>query len=172
MDGSGSFETENFGVGFERHAAPENDENLLSLPLLQDFLQGQQWEFLFDIPKCAEMRRNAKTRNENARMQGIASEDGAARIQAQKGRVTMEDSKRLGIVGVVVSDLAFAEQVNDVIHEHSGIVVARMGIPYKDRNVSVISLLVDGEQDEINALTGELGKIKDVSAKAMLNKIK
>ena len=47
-----------------------------------------------------------------------------------------------------------------------------MGIPYKERNVSVISLLIDGDQDEINALTGELGKIRDVSAKTMLNKLK
>ena len=83
----------------------------------------------------------------------------------------MEESKRLGIVGIVVSDLASADQVNEVIHEHNDIVVARMGIPYKERNVSVISLLIDGDQDEINALTGELGKIRDVSAKTMLNKL-
>ena len=84
----------------------------------------------------------------------------------------MEESKRLGIVGIVVSDLASADQVNEVIHEHNDIVVARMGIPSKERNVSVISLLIDGDQDEINALTGELGKIRDVSAKTMLNKLK
>lgn len=80
--------------------------------------------------------------------------------------------KRLGIIGIVVSDLAEADRVNDVIHEHNEIVVARMGIPYRGRNVSVISLLIDGPQDEINALTGELGKIPEVSAKAMLNKMK
>ena len=84
----------------------------------------------------------------------------------------MEESKRLGIVGIVVSDLASADKVNEVIHEHNDIVVARMGIPSKERNVSVISLLIDGDQDEINALTGELGKIRDVSAKTMLNKLK
>jgi putative iron-only hydrogenase system regulator len=90
----------------------------------------------------------------------------------RKAGKEMEDTKRLGIVGIVVSDLASADQVNEVIHDHNDIVVARMGIPYKERNVSVISLLIDGEQDAINALTGELGKIKDVSAKAMLNKMK
>lgn len=79
--------------------------------------------------------------------------------------------KRLGIIGIVVSDLARAERVNEVIHQYSDLVVARMGIPYHERNVSVISLLVDGENDRINALNGALGRIPDVNAKAMLQKV-
>ena len=47
-----------------------------------------------------------------------------------------------------------------------------MGIPYKERDVSVISLLVDGTADEINALTGSLGRIPSVSVKSMLRKDK
>jgi putative iron-only hydrogenase system regulator len=102
---------------------------------------------------------------------GLMPAEERAGLRRKAGK-EMEDTKRLGIVGIVVSDLASADQVNEVIHDHNDIVVARMGIPYKERNVSVISLLIDGEQDAINALTGELGKIKDVSAKAMLNKMK
>ncbi|MDD5922103.1 MAG: iron-only hydrogenase system regulator [Eubacteriales bacterium] len=81
-----------------------------------------------------------------------------------------QKGKRLGIVGIVIEDLTKAEEVNEVIHTFNAIVVARMGIPYRERNVSVISLLVDGSTDEINALTGELGGISNVSAKSMLQK--
>ena len=84
----------------------------------------------------------------------------------------MGDEKRLGLVGIFVEDLEQADGVNDVIHESSSIVVARMGIPYKERDVSVISLLVDGTADEINALTGSLGRIPSVSVKSMLRKDK
>ncbi len=84
----------------------------------------------------------------------------------------MSEEKRLGIVGVVVEDLTQAEAVNEVIHDFSGLIVARMGIPYRERGVSVISLLVDGGQDQINALTGRLGRIPDVYAKSMLQRMK
>lgn len=83
----------------------------------------------------------------------------------------MEKEKRLGIVGIVIEDLTQANKVNDIIHDFSGLVVARMGIPYKERNVSVISLLVDGENENISALTGKLGALPKVTAKSMLHKM-
>lgn len=84
----------------------------------------------------------------------------------------MEGEKRLGIIGIFIENLDHADRVNDVIHAHSSIVVARMGIPYRERKVSVISLLVDGTTDEINTLTGGLGRIPEVSVKSMLRKEK
>lgn len=78
--------------------------------------------------------------------------------------------KRLGVVAIVVEDLEKAEEVNSVLHEFSNLVVGRMGIPYKDRGVSVISLIVDGTTDEISAMTGKLGKIIGVSVKSALTK--
>lgn len=78
--------------------------------------------------------------------------------------------KRLGVVAIVVEDLEKAEDVNSVLHEFSNLIVGRMGIPYKDRGVSVISLIVDGTTDEISAMTGKLGKIIGVSVKSALTK--
>ncbi|SEF44819.1 putative iron-only hydrogenase system regulator [Caloramator fervidus] len=78
--------------------------------------------------------------------------------------------KRLGIVGIVIEDLEKASSVNYILHEYSDIIVGRMGIPYRNRGVSVISLIVDGTTDEISALTGKLGKIKGVSVKSALTK--
>lgn len=78
--------------------------------------------------------------------------------------------KRLGVVGIVVEDLSAAEQVNSVLHDFSSIIIGRMGIPYRERGVSVISIIVDGTGDDISALTGKLGRVRDVSVKTALTK--
>ena len=78
--------------------------------------------------------------------------------------------KKLGIIGIVVEDLTKADEVNAVIHDYNDLIIARMGIPYKDRGVSVISLLVDGDTDAMNALTGQIGRIENVTAKSMIQK--
>lgn len=77
---------------------------------------------------------------------------------------------RVGIIAIVIEQLEQAEKVNKVIHEYNHLVIGRMGIPYRERNVSIISLMVDGTMDEINALTGSLGRIQHVSVKSMLTK--
>lgn len=78
--------------------------------------------------------------------------------------------KRLGVVGIIVEDLSAAEEINAVLHEFSGIIVGRMGVPYKERGVSVVSIIVDGTGDEISALTGRLGRVHNVSVKTALAK--
>lgn len=81
-----------------------------------------------------------------------------------------ELEKRIGIIGVVVEDLSAAERVNAILHEYADLIVGRMGIPYRERGVSVISLIVDGSNDEISALTGKLGRIPGLSVKSMVTK--
>lgn len=79
--------------------------------------------------------------------------------------------KRVGVVGIVVENLESAEDVNQILHDYSYIIVGRMGIPYRDRGISVISVIVDGTSDEIGAMTGKLGKVKNVSVKSAMTKI-
>jgi len=78
--------------------------------------------------------------------------------------------KRIGIIGIVIEDLSCVERVNAILHEYSGMIVARTGIPYRERGVSVISLIVDGSTDDINALTGKLGRVGGASVKSMVAK--
>ena len=78
--------------------------------------------------------------------------------------------KRIGVIGIVVEDITSSEKINAVLHDYADLVVGRMGIPYRERNVSVISLIVDGDNDEISALTGKLGRIKGASVKSMITK--
>lgn len=80
--------------------------------------------------------------------------------------------KRTGIVGIVIEDFLSVEQVNTILHEYRELVVARMGVPYRERGISVIALIVDGSNDEISALTGKLGRIIGISVKSMITKNK
>ena len=80
----------------------------------------------------------------------------------------MDMKKRLGVVGIVVEDLAAAPEVNAILHEAAGVIVGRMGIPYKERGASVISLIVDGTTDELSALTGRLGRVPGIAVKTAL----
>ena len=78
---------------------------------------------------------------------------------------------RLGVVAIFVENrLDTAPKVNDVLSQYGRILVGRMGIPYRERNLSVISVIVDGSNDEIGAMTGKLGAIPGVSVKAALRK--
>jgi putative iron-only hydrogenase system regulator len=84
--------------------------------------------------------------------------------------VSFDVDKRLGVVGIVVDDINAAEDVNNILHEFAPIIVGRMGVPYRERGISVISIIVDGTTDSISALTGKLGRISHVSVKTALTK--
>ena len=81
----------------------------------------------------------------------------------------MED-KRIAVAAIVIDDLSAASAVNSVLHEYNDIIIGRMGIPYKERGVSVISVTVDATPDRISSLTGHIGQIEGVSVKAAISK--
>jgi putative iron-only hydrogenase system regulator len=78
--------------------------------------------------------------------------------------------KRIGVIGIVIENLENASNVNDILHSFAHIIVGRMGIPYKEKNMSVISLIVDGTSNEISAMTGKLGKVQGVNVKSAITK--
>ncbi|MBZ4665132.1 TM1266 family iron-only hydrogenase system putative regulator [Mahella sp.] len=78
---------------------------------------------------------------------------------------------RIGVIGIVVEHREeVAAKLNDILSRHADIIVGRMGIPYKERGLSVISLIVDGTTDEIGSLTGQLGALPGVNVKSALTK--
>lgn len=83
-----------------------------------------------------------------------------------------ENGKRLGFVGIMMEDPSQSDAVNKAISESRDIIVGRMGIPYRERAVSVITLVVNGTNDEVSALTGRLGRLPDVAVKSMLERNK
>jgi len=81
-------------------------------------------------------------------------------------------NKRLGFVGIVIENRQkSAHFVNEVLSEFGELIVARTGIPYKEKHCAVITLIVDATTDELGALTGKLGQIENVSVKSSLSKV-
>ena len=74
-------------------------------------------------------------------------------------------------MSILVFDRAGAEKVNAILSAYGEYVIGRMGIPYKEKNVSVLSVALDAPVEITNALTGKLGKTEGVSVKALFGKI-
>ena len=80
--------------------------------------------------------------------------------------------KRIGTVTILIVDRTKSAEINTIISEYSDLVLCRQGLPFHDRPVAVISLIVEGQPDRINALTGKLGRLEGVETKAILTKNK
>ena len=77
---------------------------------------------------------------------------------------------RIAVIAIVVEDINAADDVNRILHEYSSYVIGRMGIPYRKKNISLISVAVDAPNEAISALTGKLGSIKGISIKTAYQK--
>lgn len=78
--------------------------------------------------------------------------------------------KRIGVVAIIVEDIDSIKMVNSILSSYSEVIIGRMGVPYKEKNVNVISIIVDGTTDIIGAMTGKLGRLKGVTVKSALTK--
>ena len=72
---------------------------------------------------------------------------------------------RVAVIGIIVEDTDMAERVNAILHDYSPYILGRMGIPYREKGVSIISLAVDAPQDVVSTLSGRIGRLPGVSAK-------
>ncbi|CUH96880.1 hypothetical protein P22_2992 [Propionispora sp. 2/2-37] len=81
--------------------------------------------------------------------------------------------KRIGVVGIIIEEpSAIANRVNQILSQYGHLITGRMGIPKHGENVGVIALIIEGNTDEIGALTGRLGNLPGVTVKsALTNKI-
>ena len=74
---------------------------------------------------------------------------------------------RIALIGIIVADRNESGKLNEILHAYGQYIVGRMGVPYKDKHVNVISIIVDAPQDVISALSGKLGMLPDVSTKTI-----
>jgi putative iron-only hydrogenase system regulator len=79
--------------------------------------------------------------------------------------------KRIGAAIIVVQDKSSLPEFNSILNIHSDIVIGRQGIPLRDRNFSIISLVLEGTTDDISSLTGKIGRLKGMQVKSVLTKI-
>lgn len=78
---------------------------------------------------------------------------------------------RIAQIGIIVEDPTSVEKINALLHEYSSYIVGRMGVPYKERHISIISVILDAPNDIISALSGKLGMYPGVSAKTVYSKL-
>ncbi len=78
---------------------------------------------------------------------------------------------RVAVISIIVENQESVKDVNDLLHQFSEYIIGRMGIPYKEKGINIISVAMDAPQDAINALTGSLGKLSGITAKAAYSKV-
>ena len=78
---------------------------------------------------------------------------------------------RVAIIGIIVENPDSVSQINDILHEVRDYVVGRMGIPYRDRNISIISVVVDAPESLISSVSGKIGMLEGVSAKITYSRL-
>lgn len=72
---------------------------------------------------------------------------------------------RIAVMGIIVENVASVEALNSLLHDYRAYIIGRMGIPYKDKGISVVSIAIDAPQDIISTLAGRVGKLDGISVK-------
>ena len=84
--------------------------------------------------------------------------------------VDKNKNSRVALMGIIVEDTEAAGRINGLLHEYGGYIVGRMGLPYRERNMNIISIVLDAPQSVVSALSGKLGMIPGVSSKCLYGK--
>ena len=79
-------------------------------------------------------------------------------------------STRIALIGIIVENPDITEELNRILHENREYIVGRMGVPYRQRNINIISIVVDASNDVISAMSGKLGLLKGCSVKTVYSK--
>ena len=74
-------------------------------------------------------------------------------------------------MGIIVENRESVASLNAILHEFADVIIGRMGIPYHKKNINVISVAVDATQEQINALSGRIGKLAGVSVKTAFSNV-
>ncbi|NLY43879.1 MAG: iron-only hydrogenase system regulator [Clostridiaceae bacterium] len=78
---------------------------------------------------------------------------------------------RVAVIGIIVENKDSVEKLNAILHEYSEYIIGRIGIPYREKKINIISIAIDAPQDIISALSGKIGRLKGVSAKTAYSNI-
>ncbi len=83
----------------------------------------------------------------------------------------MSSETRVAVIGIIVEKKDEVSLLNDLLSEYGDYIIGRMGIPYKEKNINIISVAVDAPQDVINSLGGKIGRLSGVSAKISYSQV-
>ena len=79
---------------------------------------------------------------------------------------------RVAVISIIVESGSTVDELNSILHEYGEHIIGRMGIPYRQKNISIISIAVDAPQDKISALSGKIGKLSGISVKTAYSSVK
>ncbi len=77
---------------------------------------------------------------------------------------------RVALIGIMVENPDSIEKMNQLLHEYGSYIIGRMGIPYRERSLSIISIVVDAPMNQISSLSGKLGMLDGISTKTIYSK--
>lgn len=80
-------------------------------------------------------------------------------------------SKRVAVISIIVENSDSVQALNNMLHEYGEFIIGRMGIPYRERKINIISIAMDAEQDIISSLAGKIGNLDGVSVKTALSSV-
>lgn len=72
---------------------------------------------------------------------------------------------RVAVMGIIVENVESTETLNHILHEYGDFIIGRMGLPYREKKINIISIVVDAPNDVINAMSGKIGKINGITVK-------
>ena len=78
---------------------------------------------------------------------------------------------RVAVVSIIVEDASCTTELNAILHKYGSFIIGRMGLPYREKNINIISVAIDAPQDVIATLSGKLGKINGLSVKTAYSKV-
>lgn len=74
---------------------------------------------------------------------------------------------RVAIIGIILENKDNVEILNSILHDYSNRIIGRMGMPYKEKAINIITIIIDAPQDEINTLSGKIGKLSGITSKVI-----
>ena len=74
---------------------------------------------------------------------------------------------RVAVIAIIVEESRSVEQLNGLLHQYCQRIIGRMGVPYRQRGIQIISVAIDAPQDEISALSGKIGRLEGITAKTV-----
>lgn len=80
-------------------------------------------------------------------------------------------ASRVAVISIIVEDGSSVEELNNLLHSYGEFIIGRMGIPYRQRGINIISVAIDAPQDAVSALSGKIGNLKGVSAKTVFSTV-
>ncbi len=79
--------------------------------------------------------------------------------------------KRVAVISIIVENEGMTGQINDILHEYREHIIGRMGIPYREKGISIISVAIDAPQDVISAMSGRIGRLSGITAKTAYSNV-